>query len=59
LQEAVAGVSGEEILFAVKETINKKAVWKKSKKSSNKGKVGIQKSSSESDMEIESENDDW
>jgi len=29
-----------------------------SKRSSKKGKVGIQKSSSESDMEIEFENDD-
>jgi hypothetical protein len=26
LQETVAGVSGEEILFAVKETSNKKAI---------------------------------
>jgi hypothetical protein len=29
LQEAVKGVSGEEILFAVKETSNKKATWNK------------------------------
>jgi len=29
LQEAVAGVSGEEILFFVKETSNKKAIWNK------------------------------
>jgi len=27
VQVAVAGVSGEEIVFAVKETSNKKAVW--------------------------------
>jgi len=27
LQEGVAGVSGEEIVFAVKETNNKKAIW--------------------------------
>ena len=51
LQEAVAGVSGEVILFAVKETSNKKAIWNKEKRSS-KDKVGIQKSSSESNMEI-------
>jgi len=56
LQEAVAGVSGEEILFAVKEASNKKAIWNKQKRSS-KDKVSIQKSSSESDMEIEFEND--
>ena len=29
LQEAVAGVSGEEILFTVKENSNKKAIWNK------------------------------
>jgi len=29
LQKAVAGVSGEEILVAVKETSNKKAIWNK------------------------------
>jgi len=29
LQGAVAGVSGEEILFAVKETKNKMAIWNK------------------------------
>jgi hypothetical protein len=29
LQEAVAGVLGEEIVFAVKETSNKKAIWNK------------------------------
>jgi len=29
LQVAVAGVSGEEILFAVKETSNKQAIWNK------------------------------
>jgi hypothetical protein len=57
LQEAVAGVSGEVILFAVKETSNKKAIWNKEKRSS-KDKVGMQKSSSESNMEIEFENDD-
>ena len=56
LQEAVAGVSGEEILFAVKETSNKKAIWNKEKRSS-KDEVGIQNSSSESDTEIEFEND--
>jgi len=28
-QVAVAGVSGEEILFPVKETNNKKAIWNK------------------------------
>jgi len=58
LQEAVAGVSGEEILFAVKETNNKKAIWNKEKRSSKKDKVAIQKSYSESDMEIEFQNDD-
>jgi len=57
LQEAVAGVSGEEILFAVKEANNKKAIWNKEKRSSKKDKVGIQKSSSELDMEIEFQND--
>jgi hypothetical protein len=34
LQEAVVGVSGEEILFAVKETSNKKAIWNKEERSS-------------------------
>ena len=58
LEEAVAGVSGEEILFAVKETSNKKVIWNKEKRSSKRGKVDIQESSSESDMEIEFENDD-
>ena len=29
LQEAVVGLSGEEILFALKETSNKKAIWSK------------------------------
>jgi hypothetical protein len=29
LQEAVAGMSGEESLLAVKENSNKKAVWNK------------------------------
>jgi len=58
LQEAVVGVSEEEILFAVKETSNVKTIWNKEKRSSKKDKVGIQKSSSESDMEIEVENDD-
>jgi helix-turn-helix protein len=58
LQEAVAGVSGEEFLFAVKETSNKKAIWNKEKRSSKKDKVGIQKSSSESYMEIEVGNND-
>jgi hypothetical protein len=29
LQETFAGVSGEEILFAVKETSNKEAIWNK------------------------------
>jgi hypothetical protein len=51
-------VSGEEILFAVKETSSKKTIWNKEKSSSKKDKVGIQKSSSESVMEIEFENDD-
>jgi hypothetical protein len=51
-------VSGEEILSAVKETSNKNAIWNKEKRSSKKDKIGIQKSSTESDMEIESENDD-
>jgi hypothetical protein len=46
-------VSGEESLIAIKETSNEK-----SKRSSKKSKVGIQESSSESDMEIEFENDD-
>jgi hypothetical protein len=45
-------VSGEEILFAVKETSYKRAIWNKEKRSSKKDKVGIQKSSSGSDMEI-------
>jgi hypothetical protein len=58
LQEAVKGVSGEEIIFAVKETSNKRAFWNKEKRSSEKDKVGIRKSSSESGMEIEFENDD-
>ena len=58
LQETVAGVSGEEIPFAVKETSNKKVIWNKEKMSSKKDKVGIQKSSSESDMETEFQNDD-
>ena len=58
LQERDAGVSGEEILFAVKETSNKKAIWNKEERSSKKDKVGIQKSCSESDMEIEFESDD-
>jgi hypothetical protein len=58
LQETVAGVSGEEILFAVKETSNKKAIWNKEKKPSKKDKAGVQKSSIESDMEIEFANDD-
>jgi hypothetical protein len=58
LQETVAGVSGEEILFAVKETSNNKAIWNEEKRSSRKDTVGIQKSSSESGMEIEFESDD-
>jgi hypothetical protein len=58
LQETVAGVSEEEIPFAVKETSNKKVIWNKEKMSSKKDKVGIQKSSSESDMETEFQNDD-
>jgi hypothetical protein len=58
LQEAVAGVSGEEILFAVKETSNKKDIWNKEKRSSKKDKVGIQESCSETDVEIEFENND-
>jgi len=58
LQEAVEGVSGEVILFAVKETSNKKAIWNKEKRSSKKDKVGVQKSSIESGVEIEFENDD-
>jgi hypothetical protein len=58
LQEAVAGVSGEEILLVVKEISSKKAIWNKEKRSSKKDKVGIQKSSCESDMEIEFENGD-
>jgi len=41
LQEAVVGVPGEEILFAVKETDNKKAIWNKDKKFSKKDKTGI------------------
>ena len=53
------GVSGEVILFAVKETGNKEAIWNKEKRSSKKDKVDIQKSFSESDVEIEFENDDW
>jgi hypothetical protein len=53
LQETVVGLSAEEILFAVKETSNKKAIRNKEIRSSKKDKVGIQKSSSESDMEIE------
>jgi hypothetical protein len=53
LHEAVAGVSGEESLVAIKETSNKK-----SERSSKKSKVGIQESSRESDMEIEFENND-
>jgi hypothetical protein len=53
LQETVAGVSGEEIIFAVQETSSKMAIWDEEKRSSKKDKVGVQKSSSESDMEIE------
>jgi len=53
LQEGVAGLSGEEILFALKETNNRN----KDKMSSKKDKVGRQKSSSESDMEITFVND--
>jgi hypothetical protein len=49
-------VSGEEILFAVKETSNKKAIWNKEKMSSKKDRLGIQKLSSKSDMENEFEN---
>jgi hypothetical protein len=48
-------LSGGEILFAVKETSNIKAIWNKEERSSN-DKVGIQNSSSDSDMEIEFEN---
>ena len=59
LQETVAGVSVEEILFAVKETNNKKAIWNKEERFSKKDKVGIQKSASESGMEIEFENYDF
>jgi len=58
LHEAVAGVPGEEILFAVKETNNKKAIWNKDKNTSKQDKIGIQKSSSESGTEIEFENVD-
>jgi hypothetical protein len=46
LQEAVAVVPGEEILFALKETSNKKAIWNKEKRSSKKDRLGIQKLSS-------------
>jgi len=35
LQETVAGVSGEEILFAVKETSSKRTIWNKEKIGSN------------------------
>jgi len=52
LQEGVAGVSGEEIIFTLKETNNRN----KEKMSSKKDKVGRQKSSSESDMKIAFEN---
>jgi len=58
LQEAVAGVSGEEIVFAVKETNNKRLFGMKSERSSKEGKVGIQKSYGEPDMEIEFEEHD-
>ena len=51
-------MTGEEILFAVKETSNMKTIWNKEKRSSMKDKVGIQKSSSESDAETEFKNDD-
>jgi len=43
LQEGVAGVSGEEILSALKETSNKKAIWNKQKMPSKKDIVGIKK----------------
>jgi hypothetical protein len=55
LQETVAGVLGEESLASVIETSNKKAIGTKRKRSSKKGKVSIQESSSESDKEIEFE----
>jgi hypothetical protein len=32
LQEAVAGVSGEEIFFVVKKTSNKKTIWNREEK---------------------------
>jgi hypothetical protein len=41
LQVAVAGVSVEEIVFAVKETSNKSLLGTKSKRSSKKGEVGL------------------
>jgi hypothetical protein len=58
LQVAVGGVSVEEIVCSVKETSNKKAIWIKEKRCSKEDKVGIRESSSETDMEIEFENDD-
>jgi hypothetical protein len=58
LQEAVAGVSGEERLIAVKETSSKRLFGKKNKISSKKGKVSMQESSSEPEMEIEFESND-
>jgi hypothetical protein len=51
-------VSGEESLVTVKETSNKKAFGTNSKRHSKKDKVGKQESSSESNMEVEFENDD-
>ena len=58
LQVAVAGVSAEEIVFGAKKPVIKRLFGTKSKRSSKKDKVGIQESSSETDMEIEFENDD-
>ena len=50
-------MSEEEILFALKETSKKQVYLEQIKRSSKKGKVGKQKSSSESVTEIEFEND--
>jgi hypothetical protein len=48
-------VSGEESLVSVKETNNKRLFGTKCKRSSKKGIVSRQESSSESDLEIEFE----
>jgi len=59
LQVGVAGVSVEISFSMTKKPAMKRLFGTKSKRSSKKGKVGIQESSSETHMEIEFENDDY